>query len=140
MRRVPKHIDPPGFALETYDVIGGWRERYRSGTGGEGKAYEELPNYPGPKVWLGQTVEQGYVTAQGQTFADTDAYKKVLLDDPDQLARSLVRKVMIYGTGGDIQFADREVIEQIVGRLRNKNYGFRSLIHEVVESRPFLSK
>ncbi|HQU45474.1 MAG TPA: DUF1588 domain-containing protein [Pirellulales bacterium] len=23
-------IDPPGFALEAFDVIGGWRERYRS--------------------------------------------------------------------------------------------------------------
>ena len=24
-----RKIDPPGFALENYDVIGGWRERYR---------------------------------------------------------------------------------------------------------------
>ena len=23
-------IDPPGFALESFDVIGGWRDRYRT--------------------------------------------------------------------------------------------------------------
>src|SRR6202012_4755845 len=25
-----KHIDPPGFALETFDVIGGYRDFYRA--------------------------------------------------------------------------------------------------------------
>jgi hypothetical protein len=47
---------------------------------------------------------------------------------------------MVYATGADIQFADREVVEQIVEKLRSRNYGFRTLVHEVVQSRVFLNK
>ena len=38
------------------------------------------------------------------------------------------------------QFADREVIEQIVAQVKTKNYGFRTLVHEIVQSRPFKHK
>ena len=47
---------------------------------------------------------------------------------------------VVYATGAEIQFADREVIEQIVAAVRKKDYGFRSLIHEVVQARVFLNK
>lgn len=135
-----KQIDPPGFALESFDVIGGWRERYRTSVGGNGNAYEPLARYPSKKVWLGKEVETGYITADGEPFAGIDEYKQILLKEPDQIARNLVEQVMVYATGADIQFADRDVVEQIVGRLRKSNYGFRSLIHEVIQSRPFLNK
>jgi len=52
-----KHIDPPGFALESFDVVGGWRERYRVKQGGDGNEYVELTNYPGSKVWLAKPVQ-----------------------------------------------------------------------------------
>jgi len=48
--------------------------------------------------------------------------------------------VFVYGTGAEIQFADREVVEALVARSREKNYGFRSLLHEIVQSRLFLNK
>ena len=48
--------------------------------------------------------------------------------------------MLIYATGAEIQFADRQVVEQIVATLRKKDYGFRTLIHEVVQSRVFLNK
>jgi hypothetical protein len=64
----------------------------------------------------------------------------LLLEDKDQLARNLTEKVLIYATGAELQYADREVVEQIVANLRAKNYGFRTLIHEVVKSRVFLNK
>jgi hypothetical protein len=47
---------------------------------------------------------------------------------------------VIYATGADIEFADREVIEQLVADCRKHGYGFRSLIHAVVQSRLFLHK
>jgi hypothetical protein len=131
------HIDPPGFALESFDVIGGWREFYRA----TGRApLAELANYPGRKVPRGPDVEIGGRTPEGREFKNIDEYKQLLLADKDQLARSLAQKLVIYATGADIQFADREVIEQIVARCRAKNYGFRTLVHEVVESRLFLDK
>ncbi len=42
--RCHRHIDPPGFALESFDVIGGWRDFYR--TVGAGKWLERDPRYP----------------------------------------------------------------------------------------------
>ncbi len=88
----------------------------------------------------GRDVEKGDRTPGGRAFADIEDYKKILLEDKDQLARNFTQKLMVYATGADIQFADREVVEQIVAKVGAKNYGFRSLIHEVVGSRVFLNK
>ena len=66
--------------------------------------------------------------------------KQILLADKDQLARNLSEKLLIYATGAVIQFADREVVEELVAKSRAQNYGFRSLVHDVVQSRPFLNK
>jgi hypothetical protein len=140
-------IDPPGFALENYDVLnydvlGGWRERYRVAKGGEGIDYVALMTHPkkGQKVHLAKSVEAQGETADGEAFADIDEYKQILLKDPDQLARNLAEKLLVYGTGAPIAFADREAVEEIVAAARKDGYGFRSLLHEVVQSRVFRSK
>ena len=100
----------------------------------------KLVNYPERTVSRGLDVEQGDKMPDGRPFADVEQYKQLLLEDKDALARNLVRKVLTYATGADVQFADREVVEQIVRDVRQKNYGFRTLIHDVTESRCFLSK
>jgi hypothetical protein len=134
-----QHIDPPGFALETFDPIGNWRDFYRV-TSRTKAGLVELPYGSGRPVYRGLDVEQGGQTFDGQTFKDISEYKQILLADKDQLARSLTRKMVVYATGADIQFADREVIEKIVTKLRAEDYGLRTLVHEVVQSRLFLSK
>jgi mono/diheme cytochrome c family protein len=131
-----KHIDPPGFALETFDVIGGWRDFYRTTRGKP----VDLPNYPGRKVLRGLDVEKGGETRAGKPFKDIDDYKQLLLADKDQLARNLAQKLIVYGTGADIQFADRAAVEELVAKSRAKDYAFRALLHEVVQSRVFLNK
>jgi hypothetical protein len=133
------HIDPPGFALENFDPIGNWREYYRVPT--RTKAGQvNLPYAGGRAVFIGPAVEQGGQSPEGRAFKDIDDYKQILLEDKDQLARSLTQKLLIYATGADIQFADREVVEQIVAKVRAKNYGLRTLVHEIVQSRIFLCK
>ena len=135
-----RHIDPPGFALENYDVVGGWRERYRVKQGGQDIDYIELANYPGRRVWLAKPVEARGETDDGKSFADIDEYKSLLLRDRDQLARNLAEKLVLYATGDEIDFADRTVIEQIVRDTKAKNHGLRSLLHTVVQSPLFLEK
>lgn len=133
------HIDPPGFALENYDPIGNWRTSYRV-TERTKAGVVDLPRNTGRQAYYGPAVEQGGQTAEGKAFKDIDDYKKILLEDKDQLARSLTQKLLIYATGADIQFADREVVEQIITRIRPRGYGLRDLIHEIVVSRIFLDK
>ncbi len=134
-----RHIDPPGFALESFDVIGGWRDFYRATQPGRRKPVE-LANYPGRQIYRGLDVELGGTTPDGRPFHTIDDYKRLLLADKDQLVRNLARKLLIYATGADIQFADREVVEDLVAKCRARKYGFRSLVHEVVQSRIFLNK
>jgi hypothetical protein len=134
-----RHIDPPGFALESYDPIGSWRDFYR-GTVYKREALVKLANYPERQVVRGLDIDTSGETAEGRAFRDVDEYKQILLADKDQLARNLAEKLLIYATGAEIQFADREVVEELVAKSRAKGYGFRSLIHDVVQSRIFLNK
>ena len=76
----------------------------------------------------------------GRAFADVAEYKAMLLEDKDGLARALTDKLLTYATGARVQFADREDVAGIVNAIRAENYGLRSLIHRIVDSRPFLNK
>jgi hypothetical protein len=129
-------IDPPGFALESFDVIGGWREHYRST--GNGKAVfvdgRRMPYLQGPKV------DPADVLADGRRFRDIDELKELLLSDKDQLARALTDKLVTYATGAAPQTADRAEIDRIISKVRDKDYGLRTLVHEIVQSDLFRNK
>ncbi|HET6252168.1 MAG TPA: DUF1592 domain-containing protein [Tepidisphaeraceae bacterium] len=129
-------IDPPGFALESFDVIGGWRENYR--TTGLGKEVvingRRMPYLTGPKV------DPSDVMPDGTSFANVDDLKKLLLKQKDQVARSLTEKLITYATGGPPEAADHEEVDRIVAKIREKNYGLRTLVHEVVQSELFRTK
>src|SRR5262249_16830530 len=114
-------IDPPGFALESFDVIGGWRENYRSVGGGKPATIDgrRMPYNQGPKA------DPADVLAEGQECKNIDEFKQHLLKDKDQLARSLTEQLLTYATGGTPAPADRPEIEAVVKKIRDKNYGLR---------------
>jgi hypothetical protein len=134
-----QHIDPPGFALESFDPIGGYREFYRASTRTPA-GIVQIPGYTGRAFYRGLDVEKGGITHDGKTFENIDAYKRLLMTDPDQITRNLARKLLTYATGAEPQFADRAVIEEIVTKVRGNNHGLRTLVHEIVQSRPFTHK
>jgi mono/diheme cytochrome c family protein len=132
-------IDPAGFALENFDVMGGWRDRYRSEAGGEpaqgiAKSGQKFAfHYALPVDASGELPD-------GRKFRDIRDLKQLLLADEKQLARNLAKQLAVYATGAPIRFADREPIEQILERASSSHYGVRSLIHELVQSELFLNK
>jgi hypothetical protein len=129
-------IDPPGFALESFDVIGGWRENYRSLGKGEPVTVEgrRMPYHKGPKV------DPTGELADGDKFRDIDEFKQLLLKDKDRLARALAEKLLTYATGRAPEAADKPEIDAIVRAVREKKYGLRALVHEVVQSKVFRNK
>ena len=131
-----RKIDPPGFALENFDCIGGWRDHYRVTGNGEAVTVDgrRMPYRRGKKVDASNVMEDG------APFENIDQFKQLLLRDKDQLARAMTTKLLTYATGGAPAGADREEVETIVPRVRDKNYGLRSLIHEIVQSRLFQNK
>ncbi len=120
-------IDPPGFALESYDVIGGWRERYR--------ALSEKGH-----LTKGVQIKPSYELTDGESFQDIDGFKEIILREPEQIARNLLQKTLTFATGAGIEFADRREIEIILDKLKGDNYGFRSIIYAAATSSIFLEK
>jgi hypothetical protein len=129
-------MDPPGFALENFDVIGGWRDFYRStGNGKEvviaGKRMNYLHAAP---------VDSADVLPDGRKFAGIDEYKKLLLDDAHEFARALAIQLITYATGATVTATDLREIAAILERTKAKQWGLRTLVHEIVQSRVFLQK
>ena len=131
-----KRIDPPGFALESFDPIGGFRESYRTmAKSGELPGISRAPfTWAWIRFRVGLPVDASGKMPDGESFSNIHGFKKLLLRDPDQLARNLARKLLTYATGRKISFADRRAVEEIVGRSREQGYGFRSLVHAVAQS------
>jgi hypothetical protein len=132
-------IDPAGFALENFDVMGGWRDRYRAmGDGvpekGLAKSGQKFAfHYALPVDASGQLPD-------GRKFRDVREFKQLLLDNEKQVARNLARQMAVYATGAPLRFGDRAAIELALEHTRLGGYGVRSLVHEVVQSRLFLEK
>jgi Protein of unknown function (DUF1588)/Protein of unknown function (DUF1592)/Protein of unknown function (DUF1585) len=132
-------IDPAGFALESFDVMGGWRDRYRAAS----DTKPDLGIGKGGQKFLFHTalpVDPSGVLPDGRAFGDIRDFKRLLLADEAQLARNLVRQFAVYATGAPINFSDRATIEQILQRARSRQYGVRTLVHELVQSPLFLNK
>ena len=132
-------IDPPGFALENFDVIGGWRDRYRSQDKGD-NANRKLH---GRNVWeykLGLPVDATGELPDGRKFKDMVDFKKLLLEQRDQVLKNVTEKLLIYSTGAGIRFADRTEVARVIASTKAKGSGLRTLVHEVVESPLFLNK
>ena len=122
-------IDPAGFALESYDVIGGWRDNYRAVSGERKKRWKD-----------GLPVDPSHEFSNGEAFDGIDGMKKILGKHPDRIARSLAMHLATYATGAKSTFADRETLDAIVAATKSSNYGARSLLHEVIQSSLFHHK
>ena len=135
-----KKIDPPGFALENFDVMGRWRENYRSLAEGSkriegvGRSGNEFVHY------IGKEVDASGVTPSGEPFADILQFKKRLLQDEEAIARNLTEQLLVYATGAPVGFADRDDVAAILEKSRPSEFGVRTIIHEIIQSPLFLRK
>ena len=124
-------IDPPGFALEAFDPVGSFRENYRKFVG------EDRSNGYPPRSRFedGPEVDASGVTPEGYPFEGIEEYKQLLLkNEIDQVARNIASKLLVFSTGAEIEFVDREAVEQIVKQGRDLGHPIRNMIHEVVLS------
>ena len=134
-----RKIDPPGFALESFDPIGGYRTRYRSTEKGD-QPVRKLRGRWVREYKLGLKVDASGRTEEGETFHDIREFKKLLLDHEPDIARNLLANLAAYATGGEIQFADRAELDRILDRLEPGDFTVRTMIHEIAQSRMFRNK
>ncbi len=137
-------IDPPGFALENFDVIGGWRDRYRV----VAERNDWVENRVGPlakylaayQYGLGRPIEVADTLPDGRQFSEINELKQLLLADSEQIARCITEKLVTYATGQPVGFDDRKAVDLILAEAKASDYGLRTLIHAVVASKLFRSK
>jgi hypothetical protein len=135
-----RKIDPPGFALESFDVMGGWRDRYR-GVSEDKPAEKGLGKNGQPFAFhYGLPVDATGELPDGRPFRDIREFKRLLRGEETTVARNLARQLVVYATSAPVRFSDRAEIERILQRAKAKDYGVRSLVHEIISSDLFLNK
>jgi hypothetical protein len=133
-------MDPPGFALESFDVMGGYRERYRAvsekvppvrGFGLNGQAFAFHYALP---------VDSAGALPDDRPFKDVRELKRLLVQEERQIARNLARQLTVFATGAPVRFSDREEIEKILDVAKASQYGVRSIVQALVHSDLFRNK
>ena len=133
-------MDPPGFALESFDVMGARRDRYRAvaenvkpipGYGMNGQAFA---------FHYGLPVDAAGELPDGRAFTDVKEFKRLILSDEASIARNVAKQLVAFGTGAPVRYSDRAELERILQRARARNYGVRTLVEEIVRSDLFQSK
>ncbi len=108
-------IDPLGFALENFDVIGGWR------TLDEG----------------GHPVDPRGTYAGGVEFEGFPDLRAWMLERPERFAHTLTEKLMAYALGRGIEYYDQPSIRGIVRDAAAEDYRWSSIILGIVRSPAF---
>lgn len=130
-------IDPPGFAMESFDPIGGFREHYRA-TGEP--VVVDGETHPG-QYKRGLPVDTSGTTPEGGTFTNFSEYQDLMVEHKlKYVAGHFASQLLVLATGAEVEFADRDAISAIVGQVENNQYPLRDMIHEVVASEMFRSQ
>jgi hypothetical protein len=112
-----KIMDPIGFGLENFDLIGGWRER-------DGRT---------PVDSSGQLVD-------GTKLSGPADLRQALLGRSDAFVTTATEKLFTYALGRPVHYDDMPTVRSIVRRGAGNGYRFSSLVLGVVESAPFQMK
>ena len=126
-----RQIDPLGFALENFDPVGRWRTHYpvyRKRKDGK------ITTEDGPVVDASGTLPDG------SELGDVGDLKRYLIQNIDQFTACLAGKLLVYGTGRPMNYADRQVVKRLVDNVKKQGNGFQDLIVAIVLSESFRTK
>ena len=133
-------MDPPGFALESFDVFGGWRDQYRA-LGMKGAPVKGLGKNGQPFTFSnGLPVDPAGALADGSEFTEIQSFKKLILKDERAIAKNITNQLITYATGTPVGFGDRPALENILNNTQKSDYGLKSIIQEIIQSPIFQQK
>ncbi len=132
-------FDPVGLALENFDILGGWRTRYRGIEKGDRISGIDRAGHDFAYT-LADTVDASGKLRDGQPFKDVHDIKRLLIANPRRLARNLLHQFTVYSTGTPVRFSDRVEIEAMLDACASDGYRTRDLLHAFVTSRIFLGQ
>lgn len=111
-----KLMDPIGFALENYNAIGAFRTRYEE---------------------AGTDVNPEGILFDGSPFGSTSEFRERLVNHSDRMIHTVAEKMLTYALGRGLEYYDQPEVRDIVRKINNQGDTWSSLVHAVVQSRPF---
>jgi hypothetical protein len=112
-----KKMDPLGFALDSFDAVGTWRDTHG------GKPLDTTGKLP-----------------TGESFSGPGELKKIMLAQKDRFIRNLAEQMLSYALGRELDYFDECVVNEIVRSMEKDGYRFSSLVGGVARSYPFLNR
>ena len=110
-------MDPIGFSLEPFDLIGKWRD-----TDG------------------GTPVNATGRLTDGTPLDGPASLRKALLSRRDAVAATAAEKLLTYALGRRIEYFDMPAVRAISREAARTDYRFSSLVVGIVKSMPFQMK
>jgi mono/diheme cytochrome c family protein len=112
-----KIMDPIGFALENFDLIGAWRDF-------DGKT----------------PIDASSELVDGTALRGPEDLRKALLSRSDAFVTNATEKLLTYALGRIVQYYDMPAVRSMVKSAAQNEYRFSSLVLGVVQSAPFQMK
>jgi hypothetical protein len=109
-----KIMDPIGFSLENFDLIG----KYRTTDGG-------------------LKIDASGQLVDGTKLDGPASLRQALLSRSDVFVRTMTEKLLTYGTGRALKYYDMPVVRSITRDAAKNDNRFSSLILGIVKSDPF---
>jgi hypothetical protein len=110
-----KVIDPPGFALESFNSVGQWRDAMPSGAKIDAKG----------------------ALADGSEINGPVGLRKAILSRPEAFATVVTERMMVYALGRGLEPSDMPVVRRIVRKAAQDGYRLSAIVHGIIESAPF---
>jgi hypothetical protein len=132
-------FDPIGHGLENFDVMGAWRDRYRSLVKGDEITGVDRAGHK-YSYRVASAVDPSGRLRDGRTFQDVFELKGVLASEPRKIARNLLHRFVAYSTGTPVRFSDRRELEAILDECQPNGYRVRDLILGLVRNRIFVGE
>lgn len=134
-------MDPYGFGLEEFDVVGAERVKFRAR--GAPSAPTGSPGRPvvhgkGIAYHYDKPVDSAGQLPDGRPFHNYEQLRALLASGEENLARAFLNQLVTYATGTPPSFAERAEVEEILRRAGPGGYGVRTLLLEMIGSPLFL--
>ena len=108
-------MDPIGFALENFDVVGRWRTQDHAGL----------------------ALDTADVLSDGTSIKGVVSLREALVRRPDVFVQTFTEKLLIYALGRGLTAEDMPTVRKIVRDSGQQQYRFTALLQGIVESTPF---
>src|SRR5690606_5945316 len=109
-------VDPPGLALENFDVTGRWRD------------VDQQARAP---------IDARTELSSGIVIDGPIELRDYLLSRRDQLPQTITKRLMMYALNREIEYFDMPHVRQIVRDAAKENYTFASIVLGIVKSDAF---